>query len=129
MDSEVTDIAQDRPGTGAVETSDQIAKSQAITPVVVRVDCDLTAPDVTNDGPSTKKAAAAEKRTKSKEDKGKDVAIGGKRSASEASLSDEGHPQKTFFLTRDGPDRPDRLSFRYVGSQHLMEDREASCQG
>ncbi|KAG7556945.1 hypothetical protein ISN44_As11g029460 [Arabidopsis suecica] len=112
--SEAADVAQDRADTGIVGTGDQIANTQAITPVVMRVDYDLTAPEVTKDGPSTKKAVAAEKRTKSREDKGKGVAVGGKRSASDAGLSKEGPPQKTFSLTRDDPDRHDRFSFQYA---------------
>ncbi|CAE6126494.1 unnamed protein product [Arabidopsis arenosa] len=126
--SEAADVAQDRADTGIVGTGDQIANTRAITPVVMRVDYDLTAPEVTKDGPSTEKAVAAEKRTKSQEDKGKGVAIGGKRSASDAGLSKEGPPQKTFSLTRDDPDRHDRFSFQYVGGQHLIEDKETACQ-
>ncbi|KAG7556955.1 hypothetical protein ISN44_As11g029580 [Arabidopsis suecica] len=76
------------------------------------------------DGPSTEEAAVAEKRTKSREDKGKGV--GGKRSASGAGMTKEGPPTKTFCLTRDDPDHPDRFSFRYVGNQHLSEDKEAA---
>ncbi|CAE6126431.1 unnamed protein product [Arabidopsis arenosa] len=66
VDPGVASAVRDPPDADLVETGDQIANPQT----AVRVDCDLTAPEVIMDGPSTEEAAVAEKRTKSREDKG-----------------------------------------------------------
>lgn len=128
METEIVENAGNRTEAGLEEVNDQTTNLQVAAPEIIQVYCDMTLPESTKDGPSTKKATAAEKRTKSREDKRKGVVVSEKRSASEAGLTNEDPFQKTFCLTRDDPDRPDKFSFQYVGSQHLMEDREAICQ-
>lgn len=128
METEIVENAGDRIEAGLEEVDDQTTNLQVAAPEIIQVDCDLTLPESTEDGPSIKKATAAEKRTKSREDKRKGVVVSKKMSTSKAGLTNKDPFQKTFCITRDDPDRFDKFSFQFVGSQHLMEDREAVCQ-
>jgi len=49
-----------------------------------------------------------------------------KRSTSDAVLTDEAPPPKTFCLSRGESINPDQFSFKYVGDRFLMRDQEAA---
>lgn len=100
--------------------------TQVVAPEILQIDLDPTVPELTADVLPAMETAALERRSKSQEEKGNEVEVGEKRNTSEAGLTDEGPPNKTFCWMRDNPDRPDRFSFQYVGDKYLMRDQEAT---
>lgn len=126
-ENQIAQDTQDWVDTGIVEDDNQVVIAQVVAPETIQVDFDLTIPDPIEDDPSTEQVAAAEQRTKSREERGKAAETGKKRGASTAGLTDEGPPLKTFCLTRGDSDHPDWFSFQYTGDWYLVRDQEAAC--
>lgn len=126
VETEVAGHTGNRTEVGTPEVAGLTTNSQANAPRSIQVDVDLTVPESIGDAPTVGEVTALEQKAKSREDIGKGIEIGEKRSAPEAGLLDDGPPQKTFCLSRDDPDRPDRFSFQYIGDKYLMRDPEAT---
>ncbi|CAD5324772.1 unnamed protein product [Arabidopsis thaliana] len=99
---------------------DQSVAVYAAAPAGEEVNMDLTIPD------ENKTVAELGTSRRSREEKGKGVAIQSKkRSASEAGL-DEAAAPKTFRLSRGETLNSDQFTFKYSGEKFLVRDQEAA---